>query len=66
MTNSPIDFVVLGDNDHDAKRILISIKALRDDILEQGFKSNIESIFLLGQLIDKCEDAALVALEERP
>ena len=65
MTNFPIDFTVLKDSDHNPRRILIACKALREDMLEQGFKSDIESIYLLGCLLDSAEDAALVAILER-
>jgi hypothetical protein len=66
MTNKPIDFVVLNENNHDARRVLVACKALRDNMSEQKFVSDIESIYLIGCLIDAAEDAAVVAMLERP
>lgn len=60
MTNRPITEITINtDSNHDARRILVSVKTLRDEMLEQGFKTDIESIYLLGTLLDKVEDAAL-------
>jgi hypothetical protein len=66
MTNHPISFVVINEDcPSEANRILVSIKALRDDMNDQGFKTNIESILILGELLSAAEDAAVIAMIER-
>ncbi len=65
MNNKPVDFVVLDDNKHNPSRVLVAVKALRDNMAEQKFVSDIESIYLLGCLMEAAEDAAIIAIMER-
>ena len=65
MTTAPIDFVVLKEDKHNPFRILEAVHTLRKELDEQNFKSDIESIYLLGCLLDTTEDSALIAILER-
>ena len=69
MTPNAIDFVVLSEDTSikrlNPMRILVQCRELRKDFEEQGFKTNIEAIGLLSELIDKAEDAALVSILDR-
>jgi hypothetical protein len=65
MNSQTIDFIVLKEDDQNPFCILRCIRKLRNDFENQDFKTDIASMYLLSELLDKVEDSALIAIVER-